>query len=59
MHKQVLILIIFLTSFGHLFAQKHPVAFATKADLLKVKNGLSCNLLLQKSTFVAKATGCF
>ena len=49
MHKQVLILIIFLTSFGHLFAQKHPVAFATKADLLKVKNGLVGNLLLQKS----------
>lgn len=49
MQKLVFILFIFLFSAGHLFAQKHPVAFATKADFLKVKNGLSNNLLLQKS----------
>jgi len=49
MQKQVFILFIFLISVGHLFAQNHPVAFATKADLLKVKNGLADNELLQKS----------
>ncbi len=49
MHKLVFIIFLFFTLFGSLFAQKHPIAFATKAELLKVKNGLVGNQLLQKS----------
>ncbi len=49
MQKLIFILFIFLFSAGHLIAQQHPIAFATKADFLKVNNGLSGNLLLQKS----------
>ena len=49
MYKQVFILFLFFTLIGSLFAQKHPIAFATKAELLKVKDGLVGNQLLQKS----------
>ena len=47
MRKLVTILLIVVST--QLIAQQHPVAFATKADLIAVKNSLSKNALIKQS----------
>ncbi|MGB3006681.1 MAG: alginate lyase family protein [Chitinophagaceae bacterium] len=47
MRKLIAILLLFAGT--HTSAQQHPVAFATKADLMAVKNNLSKNVLLKQS----------
>ena len=47
MRKSVTILLIVVST--QLIAQQHPVAFATTADLIAVKNSLSKNALIKQS----------
>jgi len=47
MRKLVTIILIVIST--QLFAQQHPVAFATKADLMAVKSSLTKNALINKS----------
>ncbi len=49
MRKLSFVLVLFLLNAESLFAQQHPVAFATKKDLTLVKNSLAANSLLNKS----------
>ena len=46
---KIIITILICFNLNNLFAQQHPIAFASKADLIKVKSSLAKNMLLKKS----------